>query len=104
MMYDSKTMKIVSFDRAKKMMLNGETIYMAGPDGTLTEITEQTTWQNLLFHNMQGGVYVAMKKKFTGIGEFAKDIHIGKHKFTIEHSKEEGGGAFWKFASCRENQ
>ena len=38
MMYDSKTMKMVSFDKAKKMMLNGETIYMAGPDGTLADL------------------------------------------------------------------
>lgn len=90
MMYDSKTMKMVSFDKAKKMMLNGETIYMAGPDGTLTEITEQTTWQTLLFHNMQGGVYVAMKKKFTGIGALNKSLNIGGWSFTVQH-KEKGG-------------
>lgn len=90
MMYDSKTMKMVNFDKAKKMMLNGETIYMAGPDGTLTEITEQITWQTLLFHNMQGGVYVAMKKRVIGIGALNKSLNIGGWSFTVQH-KEKGG-------------
>ena len=46
--------------------------------------------QTLLFHNMQGGVYVAMKKKFTGIGALNKSLNIGGWSFTVQH-KEKGG-------------
>ena len=64
---------------------------------------EQIVEQSYQFVMKQGS-YATYRKKFTGIGKFTKDIHIGKRTFTIEHSKEEGGGASWKFASCRENQ
>ena len=104
MMYDKKEMKIVSFEKAKALMMEGTAVYMVALDGALELITADTDWKKILFHNMKQGSYAVYRKKFTGIGEFSKDIHIGKRKFTIEHSKEEGGGALWKFASCRENQ
>ena len=43
------------------------------------------------------------RKKHKCIGEFHKEIHIGKKVFAVEHTKE-GGGASWMFASYRENQ
>ena len=103
MMYDKKEMKIVSFEKAKKLMMEGVAVYMVALDGALELITADTDWKKILFHNMKQGSYAVYRKKFSGIGEFTKDIHIGKHTFTIEHSKE-GGGASWRFASCRETQ
>ena len=104
MMYDKKEMKIVSFEKAKALMMEGVAVYMVALDGALEQITADTNWKKILFHNMKQGSYAVYRKKFTGIGEFIKDIHIGKRTFTIEHSKEDGGGASWKFASCREDK
>ena len=103
MMYDKKEMKIVSFEKAKALMMEGVAVYMVALDGALEQITADTDWKKILFHNMKLGSYAVYRKKFTGIGEFHKDIHIGKKTFTVEHKKE-GGGASWRFASCRENQ
>lgn len=103
-MFNKKEMKLITdFKKVQKYMLDGTTVYMVGLDGSLSEITEDTDWKNLLFHNLRGGSYAVYRKKFTGIGTFRKDIHIGKNTFTVEHTKE-GGGASWRFASCRENQ
>ena len=103
MMYDKKEMKIVNFEKAKALMMEGTAVYMVALDGALELITADTDWKKILFHNMKQGSYAVYRKKFTGIGAFSKDIHIGKNTFTVEHTKE-GGGASWTFASCRENQ
>ena len=103
MMYDKKEMKIVSFEKAKVLMMEGIAVYMVALDGALEQITADTDWKKILFHNMKQGSYAVYRKKFTGIGGFRKDIHIGKRMLTVEHTKE-GGGASWRFASCRENQ
>ena len=103
MMYDKKEMKIVSFEKAKALMMEGVAVYMVALDGALEQITADTDWKKILFHNMKQGSYAVYRKKFTGIGGFRKDIHIGKRMLTVEHTKE-GGGASWRFASCRENQ
>ena len=103
MMYDKKEMKIVSFEKAKALMMEGVAVYMVALDGALEQITADTDWKKILFHNMKQGSYAVYRKKFTGIGDFRKDIHIGKRTLTVEHTKE-GGGASWRFASCRENQ
>ena len=104
MMYDKKEMKIVSFEKAKSFMMEGVDVYMVALDGALEQITADTDWKKILFHNMKQGSYAVYRKKFIGIGGVTKNIRIGKRTFTIEHSKEEGGGASWRFASCRENQ
>lgn len=103
-MFDKKEMKLINFEKAKKFLMEGVQVYMVNLDGSLVELNEDTDWKSILFHNLKGGSYAVYRKKFTGIGVFSKDIHIGKRKFTIEHSKEEGGGASWRFAFCRENQ
>ena len=103
MMYDKKEMKIVSFEKAKALMMEGVAVYMVALDGALEQITADTDWKKILFHNMKQGSYATYRKKFTGIGKFTKDIHIGKRTITVEYTKE-GGGASWRFASCRENQ
>ena len=103
-MFNKKEMKLITdFKKAQKYLLQGIPVYIVQLDGSLVEITEDTDWKTLLFHNLKGGSYAVYRKKFTGIGTFRKDIHIGKNTFTVEHTKE-GGGASWAFASCRENQ
>ena len=89
-MFDKKEMKLVSFNKMKKLMMQGETVFMVMMDGQLVEITADTDWQMLFFHNMRGGSYAVYRKKFTGIGTFTKDIHIGKWKFTVSHTKKGG--------------
>ena len=64
---------------------------------------EDTDWKSILFHNLKGGSYAVYRRKHKGIGEFHKEIHIGKKVLLVEHTKE-GGGASWMFASYRENQ
>ena len=103
-MFNRKEMKLITdYRKAQQYLMNGVSVYMVQLDGSLVEITEDTDWKTLLFHNMKQGNYAIYRKKFTGIGEFHKDIHIGKKTFTVEHKKE-GGGASCRFASCRENQ
>ena len=89
-MFDKKEMKLVSFNKMKKLMMQGETVFMVMMDGQLVEITADTDWQMLFFHNMRGGSYAVYRKKFTGIGTFTKDIHIGKCNFTVSHTKKGG--------------
>ena len=103
MMYDKKKMKIVSFEKAKALMMEGVAVYMVALDGVLEQITADTDWKKILFHNMKQGSYAVYRKKFTGIGDFRKDIHIGKKTLTVEHTRE-GGGASWTFASCRDKE
>ena len=102
-MFDKKEMKLVNFEKAKKYLMEGVQVYMVNLDGSLAELNEDTDWKSILFHNLKGGSYAVYRKKHKGIGEFRKEIHIGKKVFAVEHTKE-GGGASWMFASYRENQ
>ena len=74
-MYNKKEMKLISFEKMKKLMMQGETVYMVMMDGQLVEITADTDWQMLFFHNIRGGSYAVYRKKFTGVGTFKKAIH-----------------------------
>lgn len=103
-MFNKKEMKLITdYRKAQQYLMEGTPVYMVQLDGSLAEITGDTDWKTLLFHNLKQGNYAVYRKKFTGIGDFRKDIHVGKKVFTVEHTKE-GGGASWRFASCRENQ
>ena len=103
-MFNKKEMKLITdYKKAQQYLMNEVPVFIVQLDGSLVEITEDTDWKTLLFHNMKQGNYAICRKKFTGIREFHKDIHIGKRTLTVEHTKE-GGGASWRFASCRENQ
>ena len=103
-MFNKKEMKLITdYRKAQQYLMNGVSVFMVQLDGSLVEITEATNWKTLLFHNMKQGNYAIYRKKFTGIKEFRKDIHIGKKTLTIEHTKE-GGGASWKFASYKDNE
>ena len=91
-MYNKKEMKLVSFNKMKKLMMQGETVFMVMMDGQLVEITADTDWQMLFFHNLRGGSYAVYRKKFTGVGTFKKAIHIGNWSFSVSHD-EKGGDA-----------
>ena len=103
-MFNKKEMKLITdYRKAQQYLMEGTAVYMVQLDGSLVEITEATDWKTLLFHNMKQGNYAIYRKKFAGIGEFHKDIHIGRRTLTVEHTKE-GGGASWMFASYRDDQ
>lgn len=100
-MFNKKEMKLITdYRKAQQYLMEGTAVYMVQLDGSLVEITEATDWKTLLFHNLKQGNYAVYRKKFTGIREFRKDIHIGKRAIAVEHTKE-GGDASWKFAFCR---
>lgn len=103
MMFNKREMKLIDYKNAQKNLLNGISVYMVRMDGSLLELTEATDWQSVFFHNLKGGCYAIYRRKFNGIGAFNKTIHIGKTAFTVKRTKE-GGGASWKFASCRDKQ
>ena len=103
-MFNKKEMKLITdYRKVQQYLMEGMTVYMVQLDGSLVEITEDTDWKTLFFHNMEQGNYAVYRKKFTGIGEFRKDIHFGKRTLMVEHTKE-GGGASWTFASCRDKR
>lgn len=91
MLFDKKTMKLISdYKKVQKYLLNATPVYLVQMDGTLLELTEATDWKLVFFHNLKGGNYAVYRKKFTGIGTFSKDIHIGKWSFVVSHTKEGG--------------
>lgn len=103
-MFNKKEMKLITdYKKAQQYLMEGMTVYMVQLDGSLVEITEDTDWKTLLFHNMKQGNYAIYRKKFAGIGDFRKNIHIGKRTLMVEHTKE-GGGASWRFAFCRDKE
>ena len=103
-MFDRKEMKLIrDYKKAQQYLMEGVPVYLVRLDGSLLEITEDTDWRILYFHNLKQGSYAVYRKKFTGIGNFSKSIHIGRRMLMVEHTKE-GGGALWKFASYREEE
>ena len=89
-MFDKKEMKLVNFEKAKKYLMEGVQVFMVNLDGSLVDLNEDKDWKSILFHNLKGGSYAVYKKKFTGIGTFSKNIHIGKWNFAVSHT-EKGG-------------
>lgn len=102
-MFDKKEMKLVSFQKAKKLMLEGEAVYLVHMDGKLEELTEATDWQFVFIHNLKGGSYAVYRKKHMGIKDFHKEFHVGKRTVAVTHAKK-GDDESWLFASYRDNQ
>ncbi len=103
-MFDKKEMKLIKgFDKAKEYCQKGIPVYMVRMDGSLVELTEDTDWRLLLFHNLKGGSYAIYRKKHNEGDGFHKEFRIGKRRVVVEHARE-GGGASWRFASYREEQ
>lgn len=90
MMFDKKEMKMVDYKKAQRYLLDGEPVYLIQLDGSLLEVTADLSWEKLLFHNLRGGGYAVHRKKFTGVGTFTKNIHVGKWCFAVSHT-EKGG-------------
>lgn len=90
-MFNAKEMKLLKdYKIAQKYLLDGVPVFMVGMDGSLTQLTESTSWQKILFHNLQQGSYAVYRKKFVSIGDFHKGIRIGGWSFTISHTKDGG--------------
>lgn len=90
MMYDKKEMRLVGFETMKKLMMRGGTAYMVLLNGSLVEVTAETDWQTLLFHNFSGGKYAVPRKKLGNIGAFDKELRIGKWGFRVSHAGKGG--------------
>lgn len=102
-MFDKKSMKLIKdYKKAQEYLLEGIPVYMVKLDGSLEELTE-ANWMAVIFHNLKGGRYAVYRKKLIEVGEFQKDIHIGKRILTVSHTMK-GGGSSWMFASCRDEE
>lgn len=100
-MFNRKEMKLIrDYKKAQQYLMEGVPVFMVRLDWSLLELTEDTDWRILYFHNLKQGNYAVYRKRFTGVGDFSKSIHIGSRTLMVEHTKE-GGGALWKFASYR---
>ena len=103
-MFNKKEMKLITdYRKVQKYLLEGIQVFMVKMDGGLVELTEETDWKTLFFHNLKQGSFAVYRKRFTGIGEFHKDIHVGNRTWTVEHTKK-GGGSSWMFVSCRDEE
>ena len=103
-MFNKKEMKLITdYRKVQKYLLEGIQVFMVKMDGSLVELTEETDWKTLFFHNLKQGSFAVYRKRFTGIGEFHKDIHVGNRTWTVEHTKK-GDGSSWLFASCRDEE
>ena len=89
-MFNKKEMKLVKdYKKVQEYLMNGVPVFMVKLDGSLVEVTTETSWQTLFFHNLQQGDYAVYKKKFT-IGTFCRNVNIGKWSFSVSHT-EKGG-------------
>ncbi len=103
-MFNKKEMKLITdYRKVQKYLLEGTQVFMVKLDGSLVELTEETDWKTLFFHNLKQGSFAVYRKRFIGIGEFHKDIHVGNRTWTVEHTKK-GGGSLWMFVSCRDEE
>lgn len=92
MLFDKKTMKLVrDYKKVQQYLMEGVPVYMVQLDGCMEEITADTDWKVIFFHNLRQGDFAVHRKKFT-IGTFCKDINIGRWSFSVSHT-EKGGDA-----------
>lgn len=90
MLFDKKTMKLVrDYKKVQQYLMEGTPVYIVQLDGSMSEITADTDWKVIFFHNLRQGDFAVSRKRFT-IGSFCKDINIGKWSFSVSHT-EEGG-------------
>lgn len=88
-MFNKKEMKLIrDYKKVQDYLMEGTPVYMVQLDGSLVEITAETDWKVLFFHNLKQGDFAVYRKKLT-IGTFCKSINIGKWNFSVSH--QEGG-------------
>lgn len=89
-MFNKKEMKLIrDYKKVQDYLMEGTPVYMVQLDGSLVEITAETDWKVLFFHNLKQGDFAIYRKKLN-FGTFCKSINIGKWNFSVSH-QEEGG-------------
>jgi hypothetical protein len=89
-MFDKKEMKKIKMNKVGEYMMNGEPVFMVMMDGSLVEIEGASDMETIFFHSLTGGSFAVYRKKFEGIGNFAKSIKLGGWTFSINHEKKGG--------------
>ena len=90
-MFNKKEMKLIrDYKKVQQYLMEGIPVYLVQLDGSLVEITAQTDWKVLYFHNIKQGAFAVYRKKFTGLGEFCKSIQIGNWCLSVSHEKKGG--------------
>jgi hypothetical protein len=89
-MFDKKEMKMIKMNKVGEYMMNGEPVFMVMMDGSLVEIEGASDMETIFFHSLTGGSFAVYRKKFEGIGNFAKSIKLGGWTFSINHEKKGG--------------
>ena len=89
-MFDKKEMKKIKMNKVGEYMMNGEPVFMVKVDGSLVEIEGASDMETIFFHSLTGGSFAVYRKKFEGIGNFAKSIKLGGWTLSINHEKKGG--------------
>jgi hypothetical protein len=89
-MFDKKEMKKIKMNKVGEYMMNGEPVFMVMMDGSLVEIEGASDMETIFFHSLTGGSFAVYRKKFEGIGNFAKSIKLGGWTLSINHEKKGG--------------
>lgn len=88
-MFDKKIMKVIKFETIRKYVIKGEPVYMVMMDGRLAEISSETRIEDILFHNITGGVFAVYKRPI-GAGSFTKSIKLGNWTLSVGHTPKAG--------------
>ena len=83
-MFDKKEMKMIKMNKVGEYMMNGEPVFMVMMDGSLVEIEGASDMETIFFHSLTGGSFAVYRKKFEGIGNFAKSIKLGGWTLSID--------------------
>lgn len=85
----NKEFKTIKMNQIGKYMMMGEAVYMIQLDGSAVEI-EGADMESIFLHSISGGSFAVRRKKFEGIGNFAKSIKLGGWTLSINHEKKGG--------------
>ena len=89
-MFNKNEMKKIKMNKVGEYLMNGESVYMVMMDDSLVEIKGAFDVGNIFFHSLTGGTFAVRRKKFEGIGNFAKSIKLGGWTLSINHEKRGG--------------
>ena len=96
----NKEYKTIKMNQIGKFMMMGEPVYMIQSDGSAVEI-EGADIESIFLHSISGGTFAVHRKRFEGIGNFAKSIKLGGWTFSINHEKK-GGDEYVVFTTGEE--
>lgn len=87
-MFDKQDMKLITdYKKVQKLIFEGTPVFMVELDGRLVEITADTKWETVFFHQLKGGNFAICRRKFV-IGTFVKNISIGGWSFAVSHTEK----------------